>query len=368
MKLLQDIGVAGRGMRVVVASIVMLALASGASGTAFNFTDDGATFTNATDYYYPTVVKQGGTYHMWMQDHAALDDVWYTSSADGKTTWSTPVQCLAGGAQMKGWNTHPSVIDTGTAFRMYYTSSTTRVIDVAEASYATPTTWSLTNTNVVPPGHPFHYSSADVHHISQWYDAYVYKYDGHYEAFLTGDYGLHYVTSPDGITGWTPVNTSHPVTGTPGYPVFQKSGVAADWDSGTMGKPTVLRLADDEYHMWYGSGKTGDPVAYAGGIGYATSTDGIEWTRDPANPLFHVSDGVAYRSKRTYTPWVFIDGTEAKMYFSAENATGGADSIGLATAPYSNGGGPVIPEPVTICALGLAVAGLGGYVRRRRQA
>ena len=34
----------------------------------------------------------------------------------------------------------------------------------------------------------------------------------------------------------------------------------------------------------------------------------------------------------------------------------------------TGGGGGVIPEPMTMCALGLAVAGLGGYVRRRRKA
>ena len=32
------------------------------------------------------------------------------------------------------------------------------------------------------------------------------------------------------------------------------------------------------------------------------------------------------------------------------------------------GGGDAIPEPATMCALGMAVAGLGGYVRRRRMA
>ena len=32
------------------------------------------------------------------------------------------------------------------------------------------------------------------------------------------------------------------------------------------------------------------------------------------------------------------------------------------------GGGGAIPEPATMCALGLAVAGLGGYVRKRRKA
>ena len=33
----------------------------------------------------------------------------------------------------------------------------------------------------------------------------------------------------------------------------------------------------------------------------------------------------------------------------------------------SDAGGGAIPEPATMCALGLAVAGLGGYVRRRRK-
>ena len=38
---------------------------------------------------------------------------------------------------------------------------------------------------------------------------------------------------------------------------------------------------------------------------------------------------------------------------------------------YQNPGAvvtPVIPEPMTMYALGLAVAGLGGYVRKRRRA
>jgi len=41
------------------------------------------------------------------------------------------------------------------------------------------------------------------------------------------------------------------------------------------------------------------------------------------------------------------------------------DAIALETVSVP--GGP-IPEPATMCALGLAIAGLGGYVRRRRKA
>ena len=38
------------------------------------------------------------------------------------------------------------------------------------------------------------------------------------------------------------------------------------------------------------------------------------------------------------------------------------------TGVVSTAGGGAIPEPATMCALGLAVAGLGGYVRKRRRA
>ena len=360
-------------LAVMMMGCLLLTSGAAVAGWQTSFTDQGATFTDPTDYYYPTVVKQGGTYHMWMQAHGGLDDVWYTSSADGKTGWSAPVQCLVGGSAIAGWNTHPSVVDTGTNFRLYANWSGPRGIDVAEAPYGDPTNWTQLGSDVITrgAGGEFHQDSASVHTIAQWYDVHVYQYGGQYEAFIASDFGLHYGVSANGITGWTAVNsvtnTSPPPPDTTGPPVFQK-GAAGEWDSYTMGKPTVIRLADDEYCMWYGSGKLGDPKAYAAGIGYATSTDGVNWTRDPGNPLFHVTDGTAYRDKRTYTPWVMLDGSEARMYFSAEAATGGADSIGLATAPV--GGGPP-PEPTSIPEPGalslLALLGLGGMWRRRRR-
>ena len=368
-----------RKRKLTLATVACLALTAFAPAAALaewnpSFTTDAQVFTNPTDYYYPTVVKQGGTYHMWFQNHSGDDDVWYTcsSSPDGSTGWSTPVQCLAGGSAMAGWNTHPSVIDTGTGFRIYYGDSA-RGIDVAETSYANPTAWSIVGTDVVTRGSAgaFHQDSASVHTISQWYDAFVYRYGDHYEGYFASDFGLHYGTSADGITGWTAMNsvpnTSPPPDDTTGPPVFQK-GAAGQWDSYTMGKASVLRLADDEYHMFYGSGQSGDPKAYAAGIGYATSTDGIHWTRDPDNPLFHITDGQAYRDRRTYTPWVFIDGDVVRMYFSAEASSSGTpDSIGLANAPF--GQTQPIPEPATIVnliALGLIMAAATVYRRHRR--
>ncbi len=83
--------------------------------------------------------------------------------------------------------------------------------------------------------------------------------------------GIGYATSPDG-TNWT--KESLPVL-TPGEL----------WEGGTVGNPTVIAdpygSADQRYKMWYDA-NTGT----ASGIGYATSPDGIQWTKRDANGRF----------------------------------------------------------------------------------
>jgi hypothetical protein len=79
--------------------------------------------------------------------------------------------------------------------------------------------------------------------------------------------------------------------------------------------------------MWY-SGGTG---AMNHGIGYATSPDGIHWTRDGGNPIFHKNDGVTWRNSRTYCPAVLKDGSSYKMWLAGKDGQTGDYSIGYAT-------------------------------------
>jgi CARDB len=77
---------------------------------------------------------------------------------------------------------------------------------------------------------------------------------------------------------------------------------AACWDYCGVGYCSVINLSANNWQMWYGGGPNTNH-----GIGYATSPDGINWTKHPDNPIFHMIDGINWRNARTYTPWVIYD-------------------------------------------------------------
>ncbi len=146
----------------------------------------------------------------------------------------------------------------------------------------------------------------------------------YYDGTTGGDEAIGIGFSEDGIT-WTGYDT-----GTDGKadPVLNGTYVSGDWDYNYVSRATIIKNADDDYEMWY-SGGVG---AMNHGIGYATSTDGIHWTRDASNPVFHKDDtgypGEPWRQSRTYCPMVIKDGTTYKMWFTG---VGSAYSIGYAT-------------------------------------
>ncbi|MCK4696103.1 MAG: T9SS type A sorting domain-containing protein, partial [Candidatus Cloacimonetes bacterium] len=122
-----------------------------------------------------------------------------------------------------------------------------------------------------------------------------------------------YATSTDGIT-WT----KHP------DPVLDV-GPAGSWDDEVAGGGYVL-FDGTTYHMWY-SGYDGTYFR----IGYATSLDGIIWTKHPENPVMDVGPVGSWYYPRVQDPKIIFDGTTYHMWFS------GGDiftwRIGYATSP-----------------------------------
>ena len=294
--------------------------------------------------YYPTILKEGSTYTMWsdsatgVQKSTSTNGVSWTTvgSVSGLTTPKhTLVEKIGSNYQMWDWtNLGYSITDIRTATStdgLNWTGDQAITQVGTSVIYNSGGAWNrgsygpadviynpAGSTSIVTP----------VDEASVWANKFVMYYDG----TTGGAEALGLAVSNDGIN-WHGYNGG-------AAPVFQ--GAGSGWDTNYASRATIIRENDDAYYMWY-SGGTGN---MQDGIGYAFSTDGINWTRDASNPIFHKSDGIAWRNDRTYTPMVI--GNE--MWFT------GKDTAGNYTIGYA------VPEPAT-----MALLGLGGLLLSRKR-
>jgi predicted GH43/DUF377 family glycosyl hydrolase len=123
-----------------------------------------------------------------------------------------------------------------------------------------------------------------------------------------------YFTSPDGIY-WTEYA---------GNPVLNV-GSAGSWDDEGVYR-VYVRFDGELYHMWYtGWSGTRD------NIGYATSPDGITWTKYAGNPVLNVGSAGSWEEDDVLSPCVRFDGANYHMWY--EGANWPNSSIGYATSP-----------------------------------
>lgn len=123
--------------------------------------------------------------------------------------------------------------------------------------------------------------------------------------------------APAGELGWT----KHA-----GNPVLVP-GPAESWDAFAVGAPSVLDGGAGSYTMWYtGRGRAGADSR----IGVATSSDGISWTKHAANPVFEAGAPGAWDALGVGDPSVSYDGIFFTMHYTGYGASGRA--IGFATS------------------------------------
>ena len=114
----------------------------------------------------------------------------------------------------------------------------------------------------------------------------------------------------------------------------------AAWDSLRIETPSVVKVGDT-YHLYYSGGSYEAAQAAALSIGHATSPDGVNWSRDPANPIIARQDrdphawgyhgvgepGVVYDQKRATFYLYYVS-----MRFATRDPTIGNVGILLATS------------------------------------
>jgi predicted GH43/DUF377 family glycosyl hydrolase len=131
----------------------------------------------------------------------------------------------------------------------------------------------------------------------------VLKHGGRYHMWYTGQARgrswVGYATSPDGKV-WRR-GSDRPV-------------LAAEqpWEKGAVMCPHVLY--DEQarlYRMWYSAGEQYEPDA----IGYATSPDGLKWTRQEGNPILRPDRGRAWEKDRVTACQVVRHGDWHVMFY-----------------------------------------------------
>ena len=134
-------------------------------------------------------------------------------------------------------------------------------------------------------------------------------------------YDIGYATSPDGMN-WTKY----------GSPVLQV-GAASEWDNGFLEGPSVIKDGS-VYKMWYcGYDATVDVSGTDGqaNIGYASSTDGINWTKHINNPVVTVDLG-SWDAVYVQDPHVIKDGDTYFMWYGGNEVDGYGQQVGFATS------------------------------------
>ena len=149
-------------------------------------------------------------------------------------------------------------------------------------------------------------------------------HDGIYHMWYTGgglvpgETFIGYATSQDGFN-WTR-HDDNPVLVT---------GPAGSWDESLVVMPCVL-IRDSVYHMWY-TGQSGLDMNTNYKIGYATSPDGINWTKDMVNnPVLDKGPYGSFDGDWVGSGPVIFDGTDLRMWYGGVG--GGTVDIGHATS------------------------------------
>lgn len=129
-----------------------------------------------------------------------------------------------------------------------------------------------------------------------------------------GIHRIYFATSPDGVN-WTPCG------------IVLDMGKSGSWEGLAVRRPVVL-LDGIIYKMWY---MGHDGVAHR--IGYATSMDGINWTKYEANPVLVPGGNGGWDDGGLGEFTVTFDGALYRMWYNGQAYIHATLKIGVATSP-----------------------------------
>ncbi|NLF74068.1 MAG: hypothetical protein GX573_00100 [Chloroflexi bacterium] len=293
--------------------------------------------------HQPSVVFRDGLYHMF---YCGDLDGWlgaaigYATSTDGlvwEKVGTTPVFEADGTGFDSAAVVTSFVMVDGDTWVLYYLGQSSyasmRGSGIGRATAPQPTgPWTRAEEPVLGPGGEGEWDepAIDMGSVILTDEGYVMYYTGGDLLSLT-DLAIGMATSPDGIT-WTKYDD--PATTEPPYaesdPVLQPG--LEGWDMTCLLAGGVRQAADEWEMVYSGKGKDENGASTAFQLGYATSDDGIHWTKYKGNPILTPEDDraePAYFYTNLGFSHLFVQDATYFLYYDYLWSTGGG--IGLAT-------------------------------------
>jgi predicted GH43/DUF377 family glycosyl hydrolase len=256
------------------------------------------------------VVQDGDTLRMWYTGVDGEVVIGYAKSTDGINwiKYPNPVLPLGPpGSWDHGAVLAGSVIKDGDTLKMWYQGWASGYHNnyIGYATSLDGINWNKANSvnPVLGPGAPGTWNSVGVFFPSVIFDGVIYHM--WYAGADAGDvFHIGYATSADGLT-WNEYNNN---------PVLY-AGSPGSWEEDV--KDHIVVFDGTIFHMWY----TGAHIYPYYRIGYATSPDGITWTKtDSVNPVLDLMP-INWEQDGLETGGVLFDGITYKMWYSGCDGT-----------------------------------------------
>jgi len=251
------------------------------------------------------------------------------SPAQAAITWAkysgNPVLEEDSGEWDEGGVGAACVIEDGSTYKMWYTGL--HVGPWPEIGYATSSDgklWAKYGANpVLTKGTSGTWDDEGVGSCCVIWDAdgslYKMWYTGTPDSDFSAIPAIGYATSSDGIS-WAKSGSN---------PVLE--GDAGEWDDAGVLSPCVIKESTTSYKMWY-SGRAADSVLGSLQIGYATSTDGVNWVKYGTAPVLAKGTDPDWDSRGAGVGCVVeIDGSY-KMWYTGYKGYKGYDEAGIEVA------------------------------------
>jgi predicted GH43/DUF377 family glycosyl hydrolase len=207
-------------------------------------------------------------------------------------------------------------------FRMWYQGGFSGSTNIGYATSSDGISWVKHKAPVLTPGNPGDWDGSLVALGSVLWNGTMFLmwYAGsNPTTYVSGAIGLAMSTNG---TNWVKYSGNPVLTPTP-----------TGYDSKYIAGPYVIRLTIT-YNMWYtGRNVTGQTPGPSNMILYATSYDGINWTKWPNPVLTPSSNPNAWDSSGVYSPSVIFDGKNFGLWYSGLNQSLVVPRIGFASSP-----------------------------------